>query len=153
MNYRSVFDIIDLEDGNASVLLAQARILKDSGRARYSRLNFCREKYSEYNAEYKGICQSCGEKRDFLRIPLDCDVFICYDCYHEGMKQNGEFYSYHGCRAEDLDGFIYEDEWEDLWEEENGYIKDEETDVIKTLVEEVPSIVELFKVFEKQLGV
>lgn len=68
----------------------------------------------------KGVCEGCGETSR-LRW-FDNESYICYDCYYEGMKQWGELYSYHGRRAEDIPGFIYDDEWEILWEEENGIV-------------------------------
>lgn len=160
VNYKSVFDILDLEDGDAADLLARAQILKDSFRARYSRLHFCRQKYSEYNAEYHGICQACEKKRDFLRFILDCEELICYDCFYESMQISGEFYSYHGRTAEEMEGFMYDDEWEYLWAKENPHMILNEEDgeyyekaEVKRVIEEVPGIMELFKVFDKQLGI
>ena len=79
MRKNTYFDFIDLEDRDASILLAQAKIKKDS----------------EYNAEHNSICPSCEKKRDFLRFDVDADMLICYDCYYESMKVSGEFYSYH----------------------------------------------------------
>ncbi len=67
--------------------------------------------------EAKGVCEGCGGT-DHLRW-VEEESYVCYDCYYEGMKQWGELYSYHSCRAEDMDGFIYDDEWEYLWEKEN----------------------------------
>lgn len=176
MNKKSVFDILDLEDGDASVLLAQARILKDSGWAKYKRTHFCRRKYSEYNAEHNSICPSCEKKRDFLRIVFDHDELMCYDCFFEGCQIDAEFSSYHGGPVEEVDGFMYDDEWEELWAEENPHmIYDEEDEkyydkniprrkktkeeiaykkaTVKRVMETVPEIMEAFQVFEKQLGI
>ncbi len=129
MSYGSVFDIIDLEDGDASVLLVQARVLKDSYSARYSRRHFCERKYSDFNAEYNSICQGCEKKSDFLRFVLDCEQLICYDCFYESCKLSAEFASYHGSPVEDLDEYVDDCEWEELWAEENPHmIYDEEDD-------------------------
>jgi len=124
MRYGYIFNIIDLEDGDSQALIeiekvkeARKRIKEASRQAKYKRLMFCKRK----DAEEKGICQSCEEKKEYLRFVLDYELLICYDCFYHDMQQAGEFYSYHGRRAEDMDGFLYEDEWEDLWEEENGY--------------------------------
>jgi len=70
--------------------------------------------------EAKGICEGC-ESTDYLRWEEN-DVYVCYDCYYESMKLSGEFYSYHGRRAEDMDGFIDIDEWFELWDKENGVV-------------------------------
>ena len=129
MSRKTLFDFIDLEDGDAAVLLAQAKVIKDSAAARYSRRHFCQKKLSEYNAEHNSICQGCNKKRDFLRIPLDCDILMCYDCFYEGCQIDAEFSSYHGSPVEEVDGFMYDDEWEELWAEENPHmIYDEEDD-------------------------
>jgi hypothetical protein len=66
----------------------------------------------------KGICEYCPETEQLRWI--DDESYLCYACYYEGMQQWGEHYSYHGRAAEDLPGFIYDDEWEYLWEKENG---------------------------------
>lgn len=157
MKRKSVFDILDLEDGDASVLLAQAHLKKDSGDARYRRLHFCRKKHSEYNAEYEGICPFCEKKRDFLRLVFDHDKVMCYDCFYEGMQVDAEFSSYHGSPVEEMDDFIYDDEWEELWAEENPHmIYDEEDDKYYERVfriQRVPGIMEVFDVFDRQLGV
>ena len=159
MKNKSVFDFIDLEDGDASVLLYRLQIQKDSFKARRARDEVMNRIY----LENKGLCETCKSKY-FVRW-VDKEFYICYDCYHEGMKMNGEFYSYHGCRAEDIPGFIYDDEWEELWEEENPHmIYNEEDDEYydKNIPREVKSkqgkvedssIMEAFSVFEKQLGV
>lgn len=154
MKKRSVFDILDLEDGDASVLLAQAKIKEDSGWARYGRLHFCGRKYSEYNAKYHSICPYCKEKKDFLRLVLDHDKLMCYDCFHEGMEADAELSSYHGSPVEDMEGFMYDDEWEELWEKENPHmLYDEEDDKYYDSRKKVPEVTELSKVFEKQLGI
>jgi len=67
-----------------------------------------------------GVCEGCSAT-EYLRWTED-EVYLCYDCYYEGMKQWGEFYSYHGRAAEDIPGFIDDGEWEYLWEKENGII-------------------------------
>ena len=68
----------------------------------------------------KGVCEGCGGT-EYLRW-VDNEVYLCYDCYYEGMQLTGEVYSYHGRAAEDVPGFIYDDDWEYLWEKENGII-------------------------------
>lgn len=134
-NKKTLFDFIDLEDGDATVLWAQAQIVKDSHKARRARFAVM----NTIHIENKGECQGCGDK-NFVRW-VDNEWYLCYDCYYEGMKQSGELYSYHGRRAEDMKGFIYDDEWEELWEKEKGVYEEEVLDAIKA-----------FDVFEKQLG-
>ena len=54
-------------------------------------------------------------------------MYLCYDCFYEGVQIAGEFYSLHGRAAEDMDEFMYDDEWEELWASENPHmIYDEE---------------------------
>jgi hypothetical protein len=129
MDKKTLFDIIDLEDGDSSVLLAQVKMKKDSSSAKYGRLYFCRRKLSEYNAKYNSICPWCKEKKDFLRLSLDHDKLMCYNCFYEGMQADAELSSYHGISVEDVEGFMYDDEWEELWEKENPHmILNEEDD-------------------------
>ena len=78
----------------------------------------CKIYHRHMEMKDKGSCEGCGGA-EYLRW-VDNEVYLCYECYYEGMKQWGEFYSYHGRAAEDIPGFIDSDEWEDLWEEENG---------------------------------
>ena len=119
---KSFFDIIDLEDGDAKTLRLRRQIEQDSRRASSQRSVFCERK----DAEHKGICQGCKKKKDFLRFILDCEMMLCYDCYYHDMQLAGEFSSYHGCRAEDMDGFLYDDDWEFLWAKENPHMEYDE---------------------------
>ena len=156
MKYGYVFKIIDLEDGDSEAIKEIEKVkearknMKEASRRLYhNRLHFCERK----DAEYKGICQACKKKRDFLRFVLDCDIVMCYDCYYENMQLSGEFHSYHGCRAEDLDGFLYEDEWEALWEEENGYPGLECLEDRKRHVDDGLDEYDMFEALNKQLDV
>jgi len=79
----------------------------------------CKVHLERLEIEKKGVCEGCGET-DHLRWVEDSPAYLCYACYYEGMQQWGEFYSYHGRASEDIPGFIDDDEWEYLWEEENG---------------------------------
>ncbi len=118
---KTLFDFIDFGIEVEKECLARSKVKQDSINASWDRLSFIRRK----DAENKGICQSCKEKRDFLRFVLDSDIVMCYDCFYEGMEIDGELYSYHGRAAEDMDGFMYEEDWVYYWEEENPHMVDE----------------------------
>lgn len=64
--------------------------------------------------EEKGLCEGCNTL-GYNRW-VDDEAYLCYKCFYEGMQQAGEFYSIHGRRAEDMEGFMYNDEWEERWE-------------------------------------
>ena len=118
--------------------LARKQVTKDSKAAYYHRLDFIQRK----EAEKKCICQSCNEKREFLRYILDYGVVICYDCYIGGLQEEAWSYPY-SRNLDDMDMYLGEGEWEECWEEEYPHmVKEEESDVLK-----------LFKVFDKQLGI
>lgn len=105
------FEIMDLGD---EVEEAYAKKSEEEEKKRVEevlRIAFNRKKA----IDKKGVCEGC-DSTEYLRwLNGDC---ICYACYYEGMKQWGELSTYHGRRAEDMDGFVYDDEWEELWEEE-----------------------------------
>lgn len=101
------YEILCLE--TAEEYIAKKKIEEEEDRISHA-------KYKK-EIEAKGKCEYCKAK-EYLRW-VDDEFYMCYDCYYEGMKQAGEFHSYHGCRAEDMDGFIDDGEWDALWEEEN----------------------------------
>ena len=119
---KNIFDIIDLFDGDSLDLIKQEkekeaikRIKSDSRRVKFNRLDFVKRK----DFKYKGICQSCKEKKEYLRYILDYDLSVCYDCYIEGLQEEAFSYPY-SKRTEDMDKYLSEGCWEDEWEEENG---------------------------------
>lgn len=132
---KTLFDFIDLEDGDAAVLLARAQFLKDSYMARRARDGVM----NTIHIESKGECEGCGDK-NFIRW-VDNGVYICYDCYIHDLQE----YQSHCVpvgNIEYMDEYMGEGEWEEYWEEEFPHmVEEEESDVL-----------ELFDVFKKQLG-
>ena len=119
INQKNIFDIIDLEDGNSLELIkkekdkeARIKIKSDSRLAKYDRLDFIERK----DSEHKGICQSCKEKKEYLRYILDYGLSVCYDCYIAGLQEEAWSYPY-SRRAEDMDMYLSEACWEEAWEE------------------------------------
>ena len=110
---KSVFDVIDLEDGDASVLLAKIQFKKDSYQARMGRIAVM----NALHIENKGECEGCGNKICVRWV--DNGVYICYDCFYEDCKMQGDMGYYHSRPAEDVEEYIDECEWDDLWEKEN----------------------------------
>jgi hypothetical protein len=87
----------------------------------------CTSHHRHMKMKDKGVCEGCGGT-EYLRWDEN-EVYICYDCYYYSMQLTGDHYSYHGRSAEDVPGFMYDDEWLERWEEENPHmIYDEEED-------------------------
>jgi hypothetical protein len=157
MTKKSIFDIIDLFDGNSLELIkrerekeTRKRIKSDSKQAKLNRLDFIERK----NAEHKGICQYCNEKKEFLRYIVDYGLSVCYNCYIEGLQEEAWSYPY-SRRVEDMDLYLSEPCWIDEWREENGVeeYEEEKTETEIEREENIKSVITLFDVFKTPLGV
>jgi hypothetical protein len=145
---KTIFDIIDLFDGNSQDIIeekriedARKRIEKDSRNAKWHRLSFVEKK----SVEKKGECQNCGSK-EYPRWCLDNDWLLCYNCWVEQLGYETAV-DVPSRGADQHRDYMSEMAWEGLWEEENEDISDEE------FAEEMSSVIPLFEVFKKQLGV
>jgi len=107
------FDIIDFGDDIENAYQAKLEREEKKRVEKVVRLaTDCKRKVEE-----KGVCEGCGGKEK-LRWVCNEEAYLCYDCYYKGMRQWEDLCCSHGRSAEDIPGFIYDDEWEYLWEKE-----------------------------------
>lgn len=144
------FDNMDLGD---EVEEAYERKLQDEDLARLENKMFASTRYKK-KIEARGVCEGCGEKKEQMRWLEEGDCYgsngeyVCYECFEHSLE----------CWAgvivpsrstDQMEGYMSEGVWDDLWEEEND--EGEHSEVLKVLKEF--NVLEAFKVFDKQLGI
>jgi hypothetical protein len=77
------------------------------------------EKYKK-KVEKAGFCEGCGEgskEGKKLRWVRNDEFYLCYDCYYHDLDcEASVMVPMH--RATEMEGYISEGEWDELWEEE-----------------------------------
>ena len=70
--------------------------------------------------EAKGVCEGCGST-EYIRWVHNDECYLCAECFiHDLQCQADVMVPMH--RVDDMDGYDEYLSWDELWEEENGFV-------------------------------